>query len=85
MSEDAAGMRLTANGREIRFRKSKGNPSRQMQIACLLIAKYPEGASVAELLRAAWPDDIPGENMEKLALRVTIQQLHWDEESKGFL
>jgi len=67
VAEDAKGMTVTANGKEIRFRASHGKPTKEMQIVRVLIAKYPEGATAAELLRAAWPDaPKAAENLKRL-------------------
>jgi hypothetical protein len=58
VSDDGKTMCLSAGDKEISFRyDKKGKPSKEMQIVRTLIAKHPKGATVAELMGAAWPGE----------------------------
>ncbi len=70
VSENANGMTLTANGKEIRFRASKDKPTKEMQIVRVLIAEHPKGATAHELLVAGWPGQAYRENLDRFALRL---------------
>ncbi len=54
--EDAEHLSLVAEGKRISFRIADKQPSRQVQIVRTMIARHPKGATIAELLSAAWPD-----------------------------